>query len=120
MQTTTAIVAWAAHDTRLLLSVLGALIAIVVLISILKIAPFLSILLGTFIAGSAAGLPLEKIAGAFSKGAGSNLDVVRWWCSAYCLFLSGANEGRISATQSLCQRNPFGSALKRLALPLPN
>jgi GntP family gluconate:H+ symporter len=45
----------------------------VVLISVLKIAPFLSILLGTFLAGASAGLPLEKIASSFSKGAGSLL-----------------------------------------------
>jgi GntP family gluconate:H+ symporter len=70
---TTAIAAWAAQDTRILLSVLAALIAIVVLISVLKIAPFLSILLGTFLAGASAGLPLEKIASSFSKGAGSLL-----------------------------------------------
>jgi len=44
-----------------------------VLISVLKIAPFLSILLGTFLAGASAGLPLEKIASSFSKGAGSLL-----------------------------------------------
>ncbi|WP_034294681.1 gluconate:H+ symporter [Herbaspirillum sp. RV1423] len=73
MHLTTEIAAWAAQDTRLLLSVLIALIAIVVLISFLKIAPFLSILLGTFIAGMGAGLPLEEIASAFSKGAGSIL-----------------------------------------------
>lgn len=73
MHLTTEIAAWAAQDTRLLLSVLIALIAIVALISFLKIAPFLSILLGTFIAGTGAGLPLEKIASSFSKGAGSIL-----------------------------------------------
>lgn len=73
MHTTTVIAAWAAQDTRLLLSILAALISIVILISVLKIAPFLSILLGTFMAGAGAGLPLEKIASAFSKGAGSIL-----------------------------------------------
>jgi len=73
VQTTTTIIAWAAQDSRLLLSVLAALIAIVLLISFLRIAPFLAILMGTFMAGTAAGLPLEKIASAFSKGAGSIL-----------------------------------------------
>jgi len=67
------ILAWAAQDTRLMFSVLLALVAIVLLISVLKLAPFLSILLGTFVAGMGAGLPLEKIASAFSKGAGSIL-----------------------------------------------
>lgn len=73
MQATTTMLAWGGQDTHLLFSVLAALIVIIVLISFLKIAPFLSILLGTFLAGMAAGLPLEKIAGAFSKGAGSIL-----------------------------------------------
>ena len=39
----------------------------------LKLAPFLSILVGTFAAGFAAGLPLEAVASAFSKGAGALL-----------------------------------------------
>jgi len=52
--------------------VLG-LALIVVLIRALKLAPFLSILVGTFAAGFTAGLPLEAIAGAFSKGAGALL-----------------------------------------------
>lgn len=69
----THLAAWAAQDTQLLLVTLTALVTIVVLISFLSIAPFLSILIGTFVAGIGAGLPLEDIAKAFSKGAGSLL-----------------------------------------------
>nr|WP_197416682.1 gluconate:H+ symporter [Herbaspirillum rubrisubalbicans] len=69
----TQLAAWAAQDTQLLLVTLAALVTIVVLISFLSIAPFLSILIGTFVAGIGAGLPLEDIAKAFSKGAGSLL-----------------------------------------------
>lgn len=46
---------------------------IIVFISVLKLAPFLSILVGTFAAGFSAGLPLEAVASAFSKGAGALL-----------------------------------------------
>ncbi|VVE69396.1 gluconate transporter [Pandoraea captiosa] len=67
------VVPWAAHDTRLLLSCLVGLVAIIVFISALKLSPFLSILIGTFIAGLGAGLPLDAVASAFSKGAGSLL-----------------------------------------------
>lgn len=67
------VVPWAAHDTRLLLSCLVGLVAIIVFISALKLSPFLSILIGTFIAGLGAGLPLDAVAGAFSKGAGGLL-----------------------------------------------
>jgi GntP family gluconate:H+ symporter len=63
------VVPWAAHDTRLLLSCLVGLVAIILFISALKLSPFLSILLGTFIAGLGAGLPLDAVASAFSKGA---------------------------------------------------
>lgn len=64
---------WSAHDTRLLFACAIALGSIIVLISALKLAPFLSILVGTFIAGFAAGLPLETVASSFSKGAGALL-----------------------------------------------
>lgn len=60
--------AWVAHDTRLILCCLAA-----VLIGITRLPPFLAILIGTFIAGLGAGLPAEAVAKAFSKGAGSVL-----------------------------------------------
>ena len=65
--------AWMLHDTRLMFCVLLAIASIIVLISATKLPPFLSILIGTFIAGVGAGLPPEEVAKAFSKGAGAIL-----------------------------------------------
>ncbi|WP_438299786.1 GntT/GntP/DsdX family permease [Pseudomonas sp. NMS19W] len=65
--------AWMVHDTRLILCCLLAIATIIVLISASKLPPFLSILIGTFIAGVGAGLPPEDVAKAFSKGAGAIL-----------------------------------------------
>ncbi|GJG99956.1 gluconate:H+ symporter [Paraburkholderia terrae] len=64
---------WSAHDTRLILSCALGLALIIVFISALKLAPFLSILVGTFAAGFTAQLPLETVASSFSKGAGALL-----------------------------------------------
>lgn len=64
---------WSAHDTRLILSCALGLALIIVFISALKLAPFLSILIGTFAAGFTAQLPLETVASSFSKGAGALL-----------------------------------------------
>lgn len=66
-------VAWVFHDTRLLICCLAAIFSIIVLISLTRLPPFLSILIGTFIAGLGAGLPAEAVAKAFSKGAGGIL-----------------------------------------------
>nr|WP_306805646.1 gluconate:H+ symporter [Caballeronia sp. BR00000012568055] len=49
------------------------LAVIIIAIGVLKLAPFLSILVGTFAAGFAAHQPLDAIAQAFSKGAGALL-----------------------------------------------
>lgn len=65
--------AWLAHDTRLLACCALAIASIVMLISGLRLPPFLSILVGTFIAGIGAGLAPEEVAKAFSKGAGGLL-----------------------------------------------
>lgn len=64
---------WLPHDTRLIVACLIALAAIVLLIAVLRIAPYLAILIGTFVAGGVAGLPLENVSSAFSKGAGALL-----------------------------------------------
>ena len=69
----TASAAWLPHDTQLIVACLLALASIVLLIAVLKIAPYLAILIGTFIAGAAAGQPLENVSSAFSKGAGGIL-----------------------------------------------
>jgi GntP family gluconate:H+ symporter len=52
---------------------LAAIAAIIVLISATRLPPFLSILIGTFVAGVGAGLPPEDVAKAFGKGAGAIL-----------------------------------------------
>lgn len=59
--------AWVFHDTRLIICCLIAIATIIVLISATRLPPFLSILVGTFIAGIGAGLPAESVAKAFSK-----------------------------------------------------
>jgi hypothetical protein len=69
----TTLAPWSPHDTQLVLSCVLGLALIIVFISALKLAPFLSILVGTFAAGFTAGLPLEAVASAFSKGAGALL-----------------------------------------------
>ncbi|MGP8436005.1 GntT/GntP/DsdX family permease [Paraburkholderia fungorum] len=73
MHLTTTLAPWSPHDTQLILSCVLGLALIIVFISVLKLAPFLSILVGTFAAGFSAGLPLETVATAFSKGAGALL-----------------------------------------------
>jgi gluconate:H+ symporter, GntP family len=70
---TTTLVPWSGHDTRLLIACAIGLAIIIIAIGVLKLAPFLSILVGTFAAGFAAHQPLEAIAQAFSKGAGALL-----------------------------------------------
>ncbi len=73
MHLPTTLAPWSPHDTQLILSCVLGLALIIVFISALKLAPFLSILVGTFAAGFTAGLPLEAVASAFSKGAGALL-----------------------------------------------
>lgn len=70
---TTTLAPWSTHDTQLLIACALGLAIIIIAISVLKLAPFLSILVGTFAAGFTAHQPLEAIAQAFSKGAGALL-----------------------------------------------
>ncbi|WP_347554870.1 gluconate:H+ symporter [Robbsia sp. KACC 23696] len=65
--------AWLPHDTQLIVACILALATVVTLIAALRIAPFFAILIGTFVAGAVAGLPMEKVAKAFSQGAGGLL-----------------------------------------------
>ncbi|MGI4857470.1 MAG: GntP family permease [Janthinobacterium lividum] len=73
MNHTLAAAGWLPHDTQLIVAGALALATIIALIAVLKIAPYLAILVGTFVAGAAAGLPLEKVSSAFSHGAGALL-----------------------------------------------
>ena len=50
MHLTTTLAPWSSHDTQLILSCVLGLALIIVFISVLKLAPFLSILVGTFAA----------------------------------------------------------------------
>lgn len=61
---------WLAQDSRLLFCALVGIACIIVLISVARLPPFLSILIGTFAAGLGIGLPAEKLAKSFSTGAG--------------------------------------------------
>lgn len=65
--------AWSQHDTRLLLAAVAGVAVIVLLISWLKLHPFLSLAVGSATLGLAAGLPLTKIASTFTKGLGSTV-----------------------------------------------
>ncbi len=66
-------VVWSAHDSRLVLCCLAAIALIIVLISVAKLPPFLSILAGTFAAGLGVGAPAVDVAKEFGKGAGALL-----------------------------------------------
>lgn len=61
------------HNWQLLSSVVGALVVIVILISAVKLPPFLAILVGAFVAGVSGGLPVLDISKHFSEGAGELL-----------------------------------------------
>lgn len=61
------------HNAQLLSSIIAALVLIMIFISVIKLPPFLSILLGSFVAGVGCGLPWLQISKAFSEGAGDLL-----------------------------------------------
>ncbi|KPB31146.1 GntP family permease [Pseudomonas syringae pv. syringae] len=98
--------AWVFHDTRLIICCLIAIATIIVLISATRLPPFLSILVGTFIAGIGAGLPAEAVAKAFSKGAGSILG------EAGIIIALGAMLGALMAESGAADR--IASTLLRL------
>lgn len=64
---------WTDHDTRLLACAVAAILAIVALITIAKVHPFIALILGSWGLGFAAGLPPEKVFSAFEKGVGETL-----------------------------------------------
>ncbi|TFZ33285.1 hypothetical protein EWW49_32435, partial [Pseudomonas syringae] len=90
--------AWVFHDTRLIICCLIAIATIILLISATRLPPFLSILVGTFIAGIGAGLPAEAGAKAFRKGAGSIL------CEAGIIIALGAMLGAMTAESGAADR----------------
>jgi GntP family gluconate:H+ symporter len=67
---------WAAHDTRLTLVTLGGIAVIVLLIVVLRMHPFLALILGSAFVGFAGGIPLPDIISNFETGVGSTLKEV--------------------------------------------
>ncbi len=61
---------WDLHDTRLILAVVVGIAVIVVLITQLKVHPFLALMLGSGTLGAVAGMSLDGIITAFGKGFG--------------------------------------------------
>ncbi|OZI29164.1 gluconate transporter [Bordetella genomosp. 1] len=104
---------WGTHDTQLVVYCVIALLAIILFISVLRLAPFLSILIGAFGVGLAAGLPLEKVGHSFSQGAGSILG------EAGLIIALGAMLGALMAESGAADRivNQMLGAARGRALP---
>ncbi len=61
------------HDTRLIAAALIGIALIVVLITVLKVHPFLSLTLGSIVVGALAGLSLDKTVTSYGNGFGSTV-----------------------------------------------
>jgi GntP family gluconate:H+ symporter len=61
---------WTGHDTRLIMAAVVGVALIVVLITQLKVHPFLALALGSGALGAVAGMSLEKMIASFSNGLG--------------------------------------------------
>ncbi|MEV6642417.1 gluconate:H+ symporter [Amycolatopsis sp. NPDC051371] len=88
---TTLAAAWTGHDTRLIVATLVAIAVIVVLITKVKLHPFLSLVLGSLILGLTAGMPVDKLLKSFSGGVGSTV------ASVGILIALGAMLGKLLA-----------------------
>lgn len=62
---------WTGHDTRLITAAVIGVAVIVVLITQLKVHPFLALALGSGALGAIAGMSLEKMIASFSNGLGT-------------------------------------------------
>jgi gluconate:H+ symporter, GntP family len=82
---------WNGHDTRLIVAAVIGVAVIVVLITQLKVHPFLALALGSGALGAVAGMSLENMITSFSKGVG---DVV---ASVGVLIALGAMLGKLLA-----------------------
>ncbi|MGK3205603.1 gluconate:H+ symporter [Amycolatopsis sp. MEPSY49] len=82
---------WTGHDTRLIVATVVAIAVIVVLITKVKLHPFLSLVLGSLLLGLIAGLPISKVIETFSKGVGSTV------ASVGILIALGAMLGKLLA-----------------------
>jgi GntP family gluconate:H+ symporter len=65
--------AWSSNDTRLVVAAVAGIAVIVLLISWLKLHPFLSLAIGSATIGIGAGLPVDKMVSKFTGGIGSTV-----------------------------------------------
>jgi GntP family gluconate:H+ symporter len=82
---------WNSHDTRLVAVTLGGIALIVALIVVVKLHPFLALLVGSMAVAFAAGVPTDKVISNFESGVGSTLQEVG------LLIALGAMLGRLLA-----------------------
>ncbi|MEA5365681.1 gluconate:H+ symporter [Amycolatopsis sp., V23-08] len=83
--------AWTGHDTRLIAATVVAIAVIVVLITKVKLHPFLALVLGSITLGLTAGMPVDKLLKSFSSGVGSTV------ASVGILIALGAMLGKLLA-----------------------
>ncbi|MBE8523758.1 gluconate transporter [Amycolatopsis sp. H6(2020)] len=83
--------AWTGHDTRLIIATVVAIAVIVVLITKVKLHPFLSLVLGSLLLGLTAGMPVVDVIKKFSAGVGSTV------ASVGILIALGAMLGKLLA-----------------------
>ncbi|MCR6486577.1 GntP family permease [Amycolatopsis sp. OK19-0408] len=88
---TTLAAAWTGHDTRLIIATVVAIAVIVVLITKVKLHPFLSLVLGSLVLGLTAGMPVDKLLKSFTNGVGSTV------ASVGILIALGAMLGKLLA-----------------------
>ncbi|MDQ7809217.1 gluconate:H+ symporter [Amycolatopsis sp. A133] len=82
---------WTGHDTRLIAATVVAIAVIVVLITKVKLHPFLSLVLGSLVLGLTAGMPVDKLLKSFTTGVGSTV------ASVGILIALGAMLGKLLA-----------------------
>jgi GntP family gluconate:H+ symporter len=82
---------WTGTDTRLIGATLLAIALIVVLISKLKLHPFVSLILSSLVLGLVAGMPVDQVIKSFSSGVGSTV------ASVGVLIALGAMLGKLLA-----------------------
>ncbi|GAA4554431.1 GntT/GntP/DsdX family permease [Amycolatopsis samaneae] len=82
---------WTGHDTRLIGATVLAIALIVVLITKVKLHPFLALILGSGVLGLVAGMPVDKLLKSFSGGVGSTV------ASVGVLIALGAMLGKLLA-----------------------
>jgi gluconate:H+ symporter, GntP family len=82
---------WSGHDTRLIVAAVAGVLTIVVLITQLKIHPFLALMLGSGVLGAVAGMSLDDIVASVGDGLGTTI------ASVGVLIALGAMLGKLLA-----------------------